>query len=511
MIRLHRATFQTTLRAVAVASVALVCTIAMEAAETQRPAGPQKPDRPNILWIVGENFGLDFGCYGAENVRTPNVDQLARDGVRYTRVFSTSPVCAPSRSAFMTGMYQTSTDTHHMRSHRSDDFRLPPGVRPITHRLQDAGYFTANIERIGKRVVGTGKLDLNFVNEGPIYMSNDWSALKPNQPFFAQINLPEAEYDIYDRQSAEKPRVPWVGEEWHPQVATPESVSPPPYYPDHPVTRQEWARYLNSVSGADVRIGWILDRLRRDGLAKNTVVFFFADNGRLEARGIHWCFDSGLHVPMIVRWPEAMSPPPQYAPGKVDQRVISLLDITATTLAVAGIPRPRLMQSRVFLGRPADRPRTYAFAARDRIDETVIRRRSVHEARYHYLRNFTPGAGFPTLNRYKEKCFLVKPLMRRLMAEGKLTGPPAELMKPFPREQLFDLKTDPHEVRNLADSGDPEHRAALLRLRAALDTWLVETGDLGRRPEPPSVVAPFEKEMHDWFGTPEWYLKQNKQ
>ena len=468
------------------------------------------PKRPNILWIVGENFALDLGCYGAENVRTPNLDALAAGGVRYTNVFSTSPVCAPSRSAFMTGMYQTSTDMHHMRSHRDDDFRLPPGVRPLTHWLQGAGYATANITHIGDRVVGTGKLDLNFVNEGPVYQSGDWSALKDRQPFFAQINTPEAEYDIYDRKSAEKPRVKWVGEEWHPQVATPDNVSPPPYYPDHPITRQEWARYLNSVTGMDVRVGWILEQLKKDGLSDNTVVIFFADNGRLDARGIHWCWDSGLHVPMILHWPKGYPAPPQYRPGTVNDQVISLLDLTATTLWIAGVPRPTGMQSRLFLGRRADPPRTYAFSARDRIDETVVRLRSVSDKRYHYVRNFTPGAGFQTLNRYKEKCFLVKPLMRKLHAEGKLTGPPAELMKPFPTEQLYDTAVDPHEIRNLADSDDPAHHDALIRLRAALDTWLVETGDLGQWPEPPEIVAPFTKEMHDWFGTPAWYSSENR-
>jgi len=483
----------------------LAASCALPLCSLARAAAPAGPTRPNILWIVGENFALDLGCYGAEHVHTPHLDGLAADGVRYTNVFSTSPVCAPSRSAFMTGMYQTSTDTHPMRSHRDDDFRLPPGVRPLTHRLQEAGYFTANVTHAGDREVGTGKLDLNFVNEGPIYQSADWSALRANQPFFAQINTPEAEYDIYDRKSAEKARVEWVGEAWHPRVATPENVDPPPYYPDHPITRQEWARYLNSVSGVDVRVGWILEQLERDGLADDTVVIFFADNGRLEARGIHWCWDSGLRVPLIVRWPKNHPAPPQYRPGTVNRQVISLLDLTATTLAIAGVERPPGMQSRIFLGERADRPRTYAFSARDRIDETVVRLRSVRDRRYHYIRNFTPGAGFATLNRYKEKCFPVKPLMRRLHAEGKLTGAAAELMKPFPEEMLYDTRTDPHEIRNLADSDDPAHRAALIRLRAALDTWITETGDLGEWPEPPEVVAPFEKEMHDWFGTPAWH------
>jgi len=142
---------------------------------------------------------------------------------------------------------------------------------------------------------------------------------------------------------------------------------------------------------------------------------------------------------------------------------------------------------------------------RRKYDETLVRQRSVRDQRYRYIRNFPPGAGFATLNRYKEKCFLVKPLMRRLHEEGKLTGPSLELMKPFPEELLYDLVLDPYEVRNLAESSHPEHREALLRLRAALDTWMTETGDLGGLLEPPEIVVPFEKEMHDWFGTPDWY------
>jgi arylsulfatase A-like enzyme len=476
-------------------------------APTPSPGAPPAatPIRPNILWLVGENMNLDLGVYGAPNVSTPNLDRLATQGIRYTRVFSTSPVCAPSRSAFMTGMYQTTTDTHHMRSHRSDTFRLPEGVRPLTHRLRDAGYFTANIKRIGDKEVGTGKLDLNFVNEGPIYQSEDWAALKTRQPFFAQINMPESEYDIYDRQTWKHPRVKWYGEDQHPRIATPEAVTPPPYYPEHPIVREEWARYLNSVSGMDVRIGWILEQLRLDGLADHTIVVFFGDNGRMEARGIHWMWDTGLLVPLVVYYPPGLAPPSQYQPGRVIGDVVSLLDVTATTLAMAGVEKPLGMQSRVFLGDQPDPPRTFAFSARDRIDETRNRIRSVREARYHYIRNYMPEMGFASLNRYKEKCFPVIPLMREMLRAGTLTGPALELMQPLPPEQLYDTAADPHEIRNLAHSSDPEHRAALLRLRAALDTWIAETGDRGEWPEPDHIVAPFEKEMHDWFGTPAWY------
>lgn len=462
-------------------------------------------EKPNILWIVIENYSNDFGCYGGENVETPNVDRLASEGVRLTNVYATSPVCAPSRSAFFTGMYQTTTDTHHMRSHRDDDFKLPTGVRPITHRLKEAGYFTANVTNMGDRVFGTGKLDLNFVNEGPLYDTNDWSELAANQPFFAQINTPEAEYDIYDRMSAEKTRVPWVGEEWHPQVATEENVEPPPYYPDHPIAKQEWARYLNSVSGVDVRVGMILDQLEEEGLADNTIIVLFADNGRLEFRGIHWCTSSGLHVPMIVKWPKNFPAPEGVKAGQIDERVVSLLDVTATSLAMAGIDRPLGMQSRNLFGDTAGPDRRYAFSCRDRIDETEIRTRSVFDGRYHYVRNYTPGASYSTLNRYKEKCFLTQPLLRKLRAEGTLSPAAASFFEPFPDEALFDTQTDPHEITNLADSQDPEHQQAIREMGAALDTWIVETGDRGEIPEPREVVAPFEKEMHDWFGTPTWY------
>ncbi len=343
--------------------------------------------------------------------------------MRYTHAFCTSPVCGPSRSAFFVGMYQTTSDTHNMRSHRNDDYRLPEGVRPITHRLKDVGYFTANIETMGDEVVGTGKLDLNFVNEGILFDGNKWEDLKTHQPFYAQINTFEAEYDIYDRQTWRQARVEWKGEHDHEQIATPENVTPPPYYPDHPLVREEWARYLNSISGMDKTIGKVLRQMEADGLTDNTIVIFFADNGRIEPRGIHWCYDTGLHVPLIVHLPRNVAKPGNYTPGTESDEVISLIDLTPTTLSFAGIDRPMGMHGRIFLGNRLPPEREYAFSTRDRIDETVNRIRSVRGKRYHYLRNYYPDRHFTSLNRYKEKCFPIMGLMRELMAEGKLSGP----------------------------------------------------------------------------------------
>ncbi len=217
--------------------------------------------------------------------------------------------------------------------------------------------------------------------------------------------------------------------------------------------KQEWARYLNSISGMDKTVGKILVQLEKDGLADDTVVMFFGDNGRIEPRGIHWCYDTGLHVPMIIHWPKNFPAPANYEAGSVSEEVISLIDVTPTTLGFAGIARPLGMHGRLFLGDRLGPPRQYAFSARDRIDETVNRIRSVRGKRYHYIRNYHPDRHFTSLNRYKEKCLPIKPLMRRLMAEGKLTGPPADLMSPtVPEEQLFDTVQDPHEIRNLAAS-----------------------------------------------------------
>jgi len=287
-------------------------------------------------------------------------------------------------------------------------------------------------------------------------------------------------------------------------------VTPPPYYPDHPVVKQEWARYLNSVSGMDKTVGLMLEQLKKDGLADDTIVMFFGDNGRIEARGIHWCYDTGLHVPMIIHWPKNYPAPKNYKAGTVKDEVVSLIDVTPTTLHFAGIERPIGMDGRIFMGDKLGPEREYAFSARDRVDETFNRVRSVRGKRYHYIRNFYPDSHFTSLNRYKEKCFLVKPLMRKLMKEGKLKGPAAELMSPtVAPEQLFDTVNDPHEINNLADSKDPTHQETLIRMRAALSVWMVETQDQGAFPEPKEITEPFEKEMHDWFGTPEWYQKKD--
>jgi arylsulfatase A-like enzyme len=467
--------------------------------------------RPNILWLITDNCNLDFGCYGRQNVHTPHIDELATQGMRFTRVFSTAPVCAPSRSAFMTGMYQTSVGLQHFPDHRDDGFRLPEGVRPLTHRLQDHGYFTASIKKIDDEVVGSGKLDLNFVNEGKIFQSTDWSKLKNNQPFFAQVNTPEAEYDIYDFKSNKSERVKWWGEDEHVKYAKPDQVVPPAYFPNHQVSREEWARYLNSVSGMDVRVGKVMDQLKKEGTLEDTIIILFGDNGRVDHRSIHWVYDTGLHVPMIIRWPKNFPQPKGYQPGGVYQEMVSLLDLTATTLDFAGIKRPMGMHSRVLMGEQADSVRKYAFSARDRVDDIPMRMRSVRGKRYRYIRNYDAHLNFSTyVNFYKEKCFPVQKVIRELYKKGQLEESLRPLFTDFRKEHLYDTEADPSELVNLVDSQDPRHQSVLVEMRAALDTWESETGDMGWQKESAEKIEKFRAVMYDWFGAPDWYPYQPK-
>lgn len=439
----------------------------------------QPSPRPNVLWLIAEDLGVELGCYGTAEVATPNLDRLARQGMRFTRAYTTGPVCSPSRSAFMTGMYQISIGAHNHRSHRDDGYRLPEGVRVLTDWLRPAGYFTANVVQLPKEMGfrGTGKTDWNFTYEGSPFDGDRWEDLPRHQPFYAQVNFSETHRPFRA-----------------PRRVDPAKVRIPPYYPDHPVTRQDWAAYLDAVAELDRKVGLVLDRLEADGLADRTVVVFFGDNGQAHVRGKQWCYESGLHVPLIIRWPKGVSAPAGYRPGAVSDQLIDMIDLTATTLAWAGVTKPAKMEGRVFLADHADPPRQFSFGARDRCDETVFRIRTVRDTRYRYIRNFTADRPFLSPNVYKERAYPVWNLIKELSAQGKLDAVQSVLAAPtMPAEELYDLQADPHEIHNLATSPVPEHQHALARLRSALDRWLAETHDAGAQFEPPEVAA-----AHGW-------------
>jgi len=425
--------------------------------------------RPNILWILGDDLGPDLGCYGTPLVRTPNLDRLAAEGIRFTRCFTTAPVCSPSRSAWNTGVYQTSIDAQNHRSHRGDGYHLPEGVKLISQRFHEAGYFTANVTTAAPGVRASGKTDFNFQAEKP-FDGTDWSQRAPGQPFYAQINFMEPH-----RGPA------WPAARKQTELTDPAQVKLPPYYPDHPVARDDWANYLDAVHLLDTKVGAVLQRLEREGLAQNTIVLFFGDNGRCHVRDKQWLYEGGLHVPLIVRWPQG-----EVRPGKVETGMVSAIDIPATSLVLAGLDVPKGFDGQPVLG-PGAKTRTEIFGARDRCDETVDRIRSVRTDRYKLIRNYYPDRPYTQANAYKEKQYPVLNLMKQLHAEGKLTPAQELFMAPRrPGEELYDLQTDPNEIHNLAAA--PSHRAALKDLRARLDRWIAATHDRGAIPEDPAVI-----------------------
>ncbi len=421
-------------------------------------------DKPNILWLIAEDFGQHLGCYGTKEVSTPNLDGLAAGGVRYTHFYN-GMVCSVSRSALMTGMYATTIGAQNHRT--ANKQALPDGVRPLTGWLRDAGYFTANLVEMpaGCGFKGTGKTDWNFLTAEKPFDSSKWGDLKSHQPFYAQVNFHETH------------RVNKA-----PKHADPAKVEIPPYYPDHEITRQDWAEYLDAATELDRKIGTIIEALKTDGLADNTIVVFFGDNGQAHVRGKQFCYEEGLLVPLIIQYPKAIVAPAHFKPGSVDERMLQGIDLSATTLAIAGIAKPQKMQGHVFLGERCEPDQRYVFGHRDRCDMTVMRLRTVRDERYRYIHNFTPWVPFLAFNEYKTKQYPVWTLLPKLHAEGKLTPAQEILCQPtMPEEELYDMGSDPWQINNLAKSDRPDAKEALVRLRGVLDQWIEDTNDQGRR------------------------------
>jgi arylsulfatase A-like enzyme len=371
-------------------------------------------------------------------------------------------------------MYQTTIGAHNHRSHRDDGYTLPKDVKLISERMRDAGYFTANVRQLPAEAgfKGAGKTDWNFLPPEKPFDSDQWDDLKAHQPFYAQLNFQETHRTFHA-----------------PAHADPAKVEIPPYYPDHEITRKDWAAYLDAATELDRKIGKVMELLKRDGLLENTVICFVGDNGQAHVRGKQFCYEEGLNVPLILQWPAALAAPRGFVSGTVSDRLLMSIDLTATSLNLAGVPKPAGMQGQVFLGMNAEPARQYVFGARDRCDETVFRLRTVRDARYRYIRNFTPDRPFLQANAYKEKQYPVWNLIKELAAQDKLTPVQAVLAAPtMPEEELYDMQSDPHEIQNLTQSPKPEHQEALERLRGVLTQWIEETNDQGRVPESEAVV-----------------------
>jgi arylsulfatase A-like enzyme len=449
------------------------------------------PERPNILLILAEDMSPRAGAFGDPVAVTPTIDRLAREGVRYPNTFTASGVCAPSRAALMTGVHQIALGAHNMRTSDRDYATVPPPeIKAFPELLRAAGYYTYT----------DYKLDYQFsgfrAGSGPFTIWNDegfrasWRNRKPGQPFFGLVNL------FVTHESALYPRTGWpkslahLGTQvfyffkffGHEDVVEPEAVSVPPYYPDTPLVRKDLARHYNNIHHMDEMLGGILAELDEDGLANSTVVIWSTDHGDGLPRAKREVYDSGIRVPLIIRWPSGMWPD-ALEPGATDEGLVSFVDLAPTLLSIAGIEMPEFMQGRVFTGNAMTPPRAYVYAAKDRMSDVAIpdRQRAVRDARYKYIRNYRPERPGAVRLRWRDWQDISSELWS-LHETGSLQGATALWFQaPRPPEELYDTVEDPHEVRDLAD--DSSHAETLERMRQALDRWLERTGDLGVVPE----------------------------
>ncbi|MBM3846320.1 MAG: sulfatase [Verrucomicrobia bacterium] len=440
---------------------------------------PSPIERPNIVWIMVDDMSPHLSCYGETTIKTPHLDRLATEGARFTRAFVTGPICSISRSALMTGCYQTAIGC---QNHRSSTPRwpiqLPSGMKPIPQLLREAGYHTSNLSfqdfmKSGGNV-GVAKTDYNFIwDRAATYDLTHWTSRAPGKPFFVQVQLHGGKH------RGQAPRSDWptkvkttLG-----SITRAEDVKLPPSLPDDPVIREDWAQYLDTVRYTDWEVGQIIDRLKQAGELDRTLILFWTDHGISHVRAKQFLYDAGLHVPLLVRGPGVPA-------GTVRNDLVEHIDIAAATLTFAKIPQPSSMQAKnPFSVERAEKP--FVFAARDRADETVDRIRSVRSLRYKYIRNFYPSRPYLQPNRYKDEKAIVR-TMRRLHTEKKLTSEQSLIMaETRPQEEFYDLNLDPHELRNLAE--DPLHQQALEEHRRALDEWMIRTDDRGREAESEAV------------------------
>lgn len=429
-------------------------------------------ERPNILWITVEDMSPHLPAFGDSTVQTPNIDRLAREGVRYTNFYSVYGVCAPSRSSIITGMYPTTIGAMHMRTMKrtaaldqiTDPELLaiptyeavpPPEVKCFTEYLRGDGYYCTN----------NSKTDYQF--EPPITAwdeSNNkahWRNRPDGKPFFAVFNIEITHESQVWRRKDEPLRV------------DPEQVIVPPYYPDTPIIRRDIARNYDNIMEMDQRVGDLMDQLEKDGLLDNTIVFFYSDHGSGLPRSKRWVYDSGIKAPLIIRFPSGKGA------GTVNDQMVSFIDLAPSMLSLLQIPVPEHLQGQAFLGEQAAEPRKYVYAARDRMDPATETIRAVRDKHFKYIKNYRPDEPWVKFLPYRDQMELMQELLR--IGKEKGTDLPTSqqwiVAQQKPEEELYDTRVDPYEVNNLA--GDPQYADKLKELRQAHEAWKEETGDLG--------------------------------
>jgi len=400
----------------------------------------QPEQQPNIVWIMLEDWGYQFSCYDEPGIQTPFIDKFADEGIRFTNSFCTAPVCSPSRSAMITGFHQNYIGANQHRTPNENKKPLPYGIKPITHLLEDAGYFTCFMQN--------RKTDLNFTLDQPVYQGKDWSERAEGQPFFAQLTFPGTH------------------RKWKRDPENPidiENVSIPPYYPQTDFAKRDWANGLEAAQIVDREVGEVLQRLEDEGLADNTLVFLIGDNGRCMPRGKQFLYDGGIQVPILVRWPAKIEA------GQIREDLVQTIDISKTILDVAGVTPPHPLHGENLLDRNTEN-RKYIFAARDKMDETHDAMRAVRSKEFKLIHNLMPERAYCQFNRYKETSYPVLALLNVLNMKGELPPEQAKFMAPNkPEFELYDMINDPYELNNLAEN--PDFASIKAELLMELNNW----------------------------------------
>lgn len=427
-------------------------------------AQPQSPlaasaSRPNILWITSEDNGPQLGCYGDTFATTPNIDRLAAKGMMYTNCWSNAPVCAPARTTIVSGMYPTSLSAQHMRS----QVDLPYGSKLYPEWFRELGYYCTNNSKEDYNL-NTGK-DLWNDSSNKAH----WRKRKAGQPFFAVFNFTTS----HESQIRKRP---------HTASHDATKVPVPPYHPDTPEVRQDWAQYYDKITEMDLQVGEVLEQLKQDGLEDSTIVFYYGDHGSGMPRSKRWLYQSGLRVPMIVHVPSRIQElaGAQYAVNSKNERLISFVDLFPTVLSLVGERPTDNLQGHAFLGKHTAEQPKYIYGFRDRMDERIDMSRAVRDDRYMYIRNFHPERPQGAYLDYMFQTPTTR-VWKQLFDEGKLNAAQSVFWKAKAPEELYDLQDDPYQIKNLASK--PEQKETLERLRGAIKSWMISVCDLGLLPE----------------------------
>ncbi|MFN3192394.1 MAG: sulfatase-like hydrolase/transferase [Aureliella sp.] len=441
----------------------LCCSIIAGQIAHASPAEPSPNEAtqnlPNILWITSEDNGPELGCYGDSYADTPNLDALAEDGIRYLNCWSNAPVCAPARTTIISGLYPTSLGGQHMRS----EVGLPESIKLYPTLLRELGYYCTN----------NSKTDYNLSVPKDLWDESSkkahWRNRKGDQPFFAIFNF------TISHESKLRTRP-------HKAIHDAAKVFVPPYHPDTPEVRQDWAQYYDRLTQMDAEAGRVLKQLEQDGLSDNTIVFYYGDHGSGMPRSKRWLYQSGLRVPLIVRVPPKFQQvvPDSLAPGSESNRLVSFVDLAPTLISLAGQKPPATMHGEAFLGPEATQDPGFIYGFRDRMDERIDMSRAVRSQNFMYIRNFFPQRPQGAYLDYMFQTPTTQ-IWKRLFDDGKLNEAQSVFWKPKPLEELYDLRNDPYQVHNLAH--DPELVDELKEHRQAMEDWMIRVNDLGLLPE----------------------------